>query len=221
MALIVFWCGSAAWGWGRVQGWSVFQSSRTQNRSKSWTQPAGAATSLAQKESAPPSNLSVTFLFLLPSPSPPTSFPFHGATSARRGGGLEGGGVLRCAAHKGKESASETAVQISLYLLPPVVKTLSVVIQQLMAVSFQQHQGVTLESESTSTRVLPGLRPDGRACQRCSVKHLRSRNLHRSCALPLSQSAVCCFSSPALGTGRAGRWGWLRRILGIHLVLGS
>lgn len=84
------------------------------------------------------------------------------------------GGVLRCAAHKSKESASETAVHISLYLPPPVVKTLSMVIQQLMAVSFQQHQGVTLESESTSTRVLPGLSPDGRACQQGAVRHLRS-----------------------------------------------
>lgn len=76
-----------------------------------------------------------------------------------------GGGVLRCAAHKSRESASETAVQISLYLSPPVVKTLPMVIQQLMAVFFHQRRGVTLESESTSSGVLPGLSSDGRACQ--------------------------------------------------------
>lgn len=64
-----------------------------QNKSKSWIRPGRAATSLPQKKSAPPSNLSVTFLLLLSSPSRPTSFPFHGATSARGwwwGGGVSG-----------------------------------------------------------------------------------------------------------------------------------
>lgn len=49
-----------------------------------------------------------------------------------------------------------------------MAKTLSVVIQQLSAVSFKQSQGVTLESESTCSRVPLGLRRDWQACQQAT-----------------------------------------------------
>lgn len=164
MALIVFWWSSTVGSWGQGSRVAPLPVHQPQNTSRSWIHPGRAATSSAQKKSAPPSNLSVAFLFLLSAPSPPTSFPFQGATSARGcGGGW--GGVLRCAAHKSRESASETAVQISLHLSPPVVKTPPLVIQQLAAAPFHRRPGVTLGGESTSSGVLPGLSPDGRACQ--------------------------------------------------------
>lgn len=49
-----------------------------------------------------------------------------------------------------------------------MAKTLSVVIQQLSAVSFKQSQGMTLESESTCSRVPLGLRRDWQACQQAT-----------------------------------------------------
>lgn len=58
------------------------------------------------------------------------------------------------------ESASEIAGSISIYVFPPVVKMLSMAVCRLKAVFFHRWQGVTLESKSTSSHVLPGLSPD-------------------------------------------------------------
>lgn len=74
--------------------------------------------------------------------------------------GLWGGGGYSGVLYTKAESASETAGSIPIYLFPPVVKMLSMAIQSLMAVFFHQRQGVTLESKSTSSQVLPGLSPD-------------------------------------------------------------
>lgn len=69
-------------------------------------------------------------------------------------------GLAQVCCYTKAESGSETAGSISLYLFPPVVKMPSMAIQRLMAVFFHRWQGVTLESKSTSSNVLPGLSPD-------------------------------------------------------------
>ncbi len=120
---------------------------------------------------------------------------------------------LRCAADKGKESASEATVTTSIYLQPPVAKTLAVAIQKLCAVFFNQSQGVTLESESTCSRVPPGLRRDRRACQQATwntwVGKTSSQNQDCSHVLLLSESAICCFVfSLWIGANKENRDGW-------------
>lgn len=80
-----------------------------------------------------------------------------------------GVGGVRCSSvalqTKAKESASETTVTTSIYLQPPMAKTLAVAVQWLGAVFLNQRQGVTSESESTCSHVPPGLRCDGQPCQ--------------------------------------------------------
>lgn len=98
-------------------------------------------------------------------------------------------------------------------------------VRRLLAVLFHLWQGVTLESKSTSSHVLPGLNPDWRACQQRGTKHLSRKknptvgqNLHRSCALPLSKSAICCFVlfsfrwGPIMGV-RDGWTAWWRFVI--------
>lgn len=74
-----------------------------------------------------------------------------------------------------------------------MAKTLSVAIQQLSAVSFNQSQGVTLESESTCSHVPPGLRRDWQACQQATWNTWEGKTARQTAVLLLSESAICCF----------------------------
>lgn len=69
-------------------------------------------------------------------------------------------GLAQVCCYTKAEGGRETAGSISIYLFPPVVKMLAMAVQRLMAVFFHRWQGVTLESKSTSSHVLPGLSLD-------------------------------------------------------------
>lgn len=94
-----------------------------------------------------------------------------------------------------------------------MAKTLAVAVQKLCAVFFNQSQGVTLESESTCSRVPPGLRCDRRACQQATwntwVGKTSSKNQDCSHVLLLSESAICCFVfSLWIRANKENRDGW-------------
>lgn len=139
-------------------------------------------------------------------------------------GGVWGGGV-RCGSGalqtKGRESASEATVTTSIYLQPPVAKTLAAAIQRLSAVFFNQSQGVTLESESTCSHVPPGLRRDGQDCQRATwntwvrIKHPATAGVARMFYCRLNQLFVVL--SFHVGLGPIKRTGTVELHQWVHL----
>lgn len=139
-------------------------------------------------------------------------------------GGVWGGGV-RCGSGalqtKGRESASEATVTTSIYLQPPVAKTLAAAIQRLSAVFFNQSQGVTLESKSTCSHVPPGLRRDGQDCQRATwntwvrIKHPATAGVARMFYCRLNQLFVVL--SFHVGLGPIKRTGTVELHQWVHL----
>lgn len=73
---------------------------------------------------------------------------------------------FRCAADKDRERVRVKLLWPHLFISSRLwLKTLAVVTSKPALFSFDQLQSMTLESESTCSNVLPGLRRDGRVCQ--------------------------------------------------------
>lgn len=214
------------WSWGRVQRWSIFQCKApvTEQVKKPDLEGLEEQPHLATKE------VSTSLQFVChPSFSAFFTFTSHLISLScshicqwslsGEGGKWEGGRVLRCAAHKSKESASETAVRISIYLLPPVVKHCLWSFRSSWLFSFTSGKAWLWKVKVPAVVFCPASvltdGPVGNAVwNTCGAKTF-SWHIHHSCALALSKSPICCFIFSALGKGQSGGL----NIVGIHLIL--